>query len=109
MIKCLNFSMYRLCGCNRDYLKEPAVSRGSQKLLHWSAQDVMNWLHSIELDEYIEGFERMGIHGAFMVGGTSGLIRTTLPSLFLSLPLLHLVPHSSGLPSPPSSPLSHSC
>ena len=65
-------SSYRLCGYNRAYLRAPAASRGSQKLLHWSAQDVMDWLQSIELEEYIEGFEKMGIHGAFMVGCVPG-------------------------------------
>ena len=68
----------------------------------------MNWLQSIELDEYIEGFERMGIHGAFMVGGASGQIRTTLfccplsffPSPSPPLPSLFLIPPAFLLPPP---------
>ena len=39
-------------------------------MLHWSAEDVVKWICSIELDDYVEGFENMGIHGAVMVSGT---------------------------------------
>ena len=59
---------HRQCGYNPDYLKESA-DKGSQKLLHWTAEDLVNWIRSIELDDYVEGFENMGIHGAVMVSG----------------------------------------
>ena len=37
------------------------------KLLHWSAEDVANWVRAIELDSYVSGLENSGIHGAVMV------------------------------------------
>ena len=43
-------------------------AQGSQKLLHWSAHHVEEWVRAIELDAYVEGLENAGIHGAVMVG-----------------------------------------
>ncbi len=45
----------------------PSPPQGSQKLLHWSAERVVQWVRSIELEEYAEGLENLGIHGAVMV------------------------------------------
>ncbi len=58
-----------MCGFDKDYLKDscPWKHQGSQKLLHWSAKDVRQWVCSIELDEYVATLDRMGIHGAIMV------------------------------------------
>ena len=65
----------------------------------------MDWLQSIELEEYIEGFEKMGIHGAFMVGCVPGQMRIAFYFYYCfppsSFPPLHLSPHFSGLLSPP--------
>lgn len=43
------------------------VPQGSQKLLHWTAQDVAGWLCSIDLDEYVGALQNRGLHGALMV------------------------------------------
>ena len=43
------------------------VVQGSQKLLHWTAQDVKNWLWNINLDEYVGALDNAGLHGALMV------------------------------------------
>lgn len=58
-----------MCGFDKDYLKDscPGKQQGSQKLLHWSAKDVSQWVCSIELDGYVAALDRMGIHGAIMV------------------------------------------
>lgn len=61
--------VHRMCHYDRDYLKE-GVDRsfqGSQKLLHWSAKDVIRWVCSIDLEEYVSGLDTAGIHGAVMV------------------------------------------
>lgn len=59
-----------MCAYNKDYLKGNSVdkSHGSQKLLHWSAKDVVQWVCTIELDEYVTAMDTAGIHGAIMVG-----------------------------------------
>ena len=44
-----------------------SAPKGSMKLLHWSAQDVADWVRAIELDSYVGGLENAGIHGAVMV------------------------------------------
>ena len=41
--------------------------QGSQKLLHWTAQDVKNWLWTVNLDEYVGALDNTGLHGALMV------------------------------------------
>lgn len=41
--------------------------QGSQKLLHWTAQDVKNWLWNINLDQYVGALDNVGLHGALMV------------------------------------------
>lgn len=58
-----------MCGYDKDYLKDSTAEKkhGSQKLLHWSAKDVANWVCSIELDEYVGAMDSAGIHGAVMV------------------------------------------
>ena len=58
-----------MCGYDKNYLKEscPGKRQGSQKLLHWSANDISQWLRSIELDDYASALDKMGIHGAIMV------------------------------------------
>lgn len=58
-----------MCGFDKDYLKDscPAKHQGSQKLLHWSAKDVSQWVCGIELDGYATALDKMGIHGAIMV------------------------------------------
>ena len=80
-----------MCGYDHNYLKDPAaasqvsniqtfedknvgypcvcvcVVQGSQKLLHWTAQDVKNWLWNINLDEYVAALDNAGLHGALMV------------------------------------------
>ena len=58
---------FRMCGYNRDYLKESPSEAGSQKLLHWSAKDVADWVKTIELDEYVGGLQEAGVNGAVMV------------------------------------------
>lgn len=58
---------FRMCGYDKDYLVKPASDRGSMKLLHWSAQDVADWVRAIELDSYVGGLENAGIHGAVML------------------------------------------
>lgn len=46
--------------------------QGSQKLLYWNARHVLEWLKSVELDEYTGMLHNMGIHGAVMVGVVMG-------------------------------------
>lgn len=58
---------FRMCGYNPNYLKEPLDSKGSQKLLYWSAQRVCDWLKTVELDEYSAGLHNTGIHGAVIL------------------------------------------
>ena len=58
----------RLCGYDSNYLKNSVQkSHGSQKLLHWSVHDVIQWVRSIELEDYVSGLNGTGIHGALMV------------------------------------------
>ena len=71
-----------MCGYHGDYLKEAPPGTSSKKLLHWSAKDVVNWIRSIELDDYVTGLEEAGIHGALMVWPLSHPL-----FLFLSLSL----------------------
>lgn len=58
-----------MCRYDKDYLKDTCAEKkhGSQKLLHWTAKDVADWVCSIELDEYVSGLDTKGIHGAVMV------------------------------------------
>ena len=60
-----------MCGYSKNFLAQGSSEKviGSQKLLHWTAKDVANWIRTIDLDEYIGGLENAGIHGAVMVGG----------------------------------------
>lgn len=58
-----------MCGCDPTYLSEGAGGHGSQRLLHWSAADVVSWLKGIELEGYVAALEGKGINGAVMVGG----------------------------------------
>lgn len=65
----------------------PWKHQGSQKLLHWSAKDVRQWVCSIELDEYVGTLDKMGIHGPVMVSAVvmeEGENYTTTSSTFLS-------------------------
>lgn len=67
--------VFRMCGYNKNYMKESIAEKtqGSQKLLHWSANDVTQWLRDIDLDEYAAGIDRTGIHGAVMVSHDSSM------------------------------------
>jgi hypothetical protein len=59
---------FRMCGYNPNYLKDPAAaSQGSQKLLHWTAEDVKTWLWNINLDQYVGALDNVGLHGALML------------------------------------------
>lgn len=88
----------RKCGYCRDYFGEPLPSgsppSGSKKLLHWSAKDVAQWIRAIELEEYVEGLDEAGIHGAFMV--------KIFPSFFIMI-LCQERPHH--VPKHPCMPL----
>lgn len=66
-----------MCSYNKDYLKESSSEAGSKKLLHWSSSDIVAWIKSIELDEYVGGLNEAGIHGALMVR----LLLSLIPSL----------------------------
>ena len=67
-----------MCGYDGNYLKDSCLQKthGSQKLLHWSVNDVVQWVRGIELDDYIGGFSNTGIHGAIMVSlnGVNGIM-----------------------------------
>jgi hypothetical protein len=59
---------FRMCGYDPNYLKDSAAaSQGSQRLLHWTAQDVKNWLWTVKLDDYVGALENVGLHGALML------------------------------------------
>ncbi len=69
-----------MCGYNGGYMKNSSSGRshGSNKLLHWSAGDVEEWVRGIELDGYVGGLSGTGIHGAVMVsvcGGEGDVLR----------------------------------
>lgn len=61
--------LYRLCNYDKDYLlvKDEEKAHGSQKLLHWSAKAVSEWVCSIELEQHAPSLDKTGIHGPVMV------------------------------------------
>ena len=97
IIYTIYYPINRLSSYHKDYLKVlPDVKvrshdtssahmihqQGAQQVVRWPATKVSEWLQSIELGNYCDHLEGVGLHGAIMVSHAHDLYLLATPTRY---------------------------